>query len=301
MLRGAISLQADSTAGEVTTALRERGIRALLLKGPALARWLYEDPSERTYVDADLLVANDQLDGARRILGALGFAVHEAGRPPPGEAEHAEPWRRRGEPGGIDLHFTFFGCGVPPEEVWPLVAAGTDTLDVGGTQVEIPSVEARALLVSLHAAQHGAGFAKPEEDLRRAIAIAGEDVWAGAAALAARLDAELTFSSGLGLVQGGSDLARRLGLIDPAVASAALAGTGPLVLGFERMARARGIRSKLALALRELFPPPSHMRWRAQSEGSGAVPFPALYARRLVRLARHAGPSIRARRRSYRG
>ncbi len=301
LLRGAVSLEADSTAAEVSTALRERGIRAVLLKGPALARWLYDQPSERTYVDADLLVAPDRLADARRTLEELGFAPHEEGKAPPGTPEHAEPWRRRGLPGGVDLHYTVFGCGVPPEQVWPLVTAGTEQLDVGGADLEVPSLEVRTLLVAIHAAQHGPGVAKPAEDLRRALAVAGDEVWAGAAALAEQLETELTFASGLGMAEGGAELARRLGLVDPTVATTALAGNGPLVQGFERMARARGLRSKLMLGLREAFPPPSHMLWRAHTDGLDGTSLPRLYARRLVWLARQAGPSIRARRRSYRG
>ena len=51
------ALLLDLAAARASAALRDAGIRAILLKGPVIARWLYDDGSERNYGDVDLLVA----------------------------------------------------------------------------------------------------------------------------------------------------------------------------------------------------------------------------------------------------
>ena len=56
-------------------ALAEVGVRSLFLKGTGLAYDLYQNPAARARGDTDLLVARDQLAGARQILTALGFVV----------------------------------------------------------------------------------------------------------------------------------------------------------------------------------------------------------------------------------
>ena len=48
-------------------------VPALLLKGPAFARWLYDDSRERSYRDIDLLVAPERIAAAGAALSELGF------------------------------------------------------------------------------------------------------------------------------------------------------------------------------------------------------------------------------------
>ncbi|MGH9198578.1 MAG: nucleotidyltransferase family protein, partial [Acidimicrobiia bacterium] len=43
------NLRADGAAGSAISALREAGIRSILLKGPSIVSWLYEDPAGRPY------------------------------------------------------------------------------------------------------------------------------------------------------------------------------------------------------------------------------------------------------------
>src|SRR4051812_17372050 len=50
------SLRLDRVAVEAVDAMQREGIDVLLLKGPAFARWLYDDPAVRGYRDVDLLV-----------------------------------------------------------------------------------------------------------------------------------------------------------------------------------------------------------------------------------------------------
>src|SRR6266571_2714839 len=67
------ALLADATTCEVTTALRAARIRSILLKGPTIARWLYEQVSMRPYVDSDLMVADRDVCTAEEVLAGLGF------------------------------------------------------------------------------------------------------------------------------------------------------------------------------------------------------------------------------------
>ena len=57
--------------------LAERGVRALLMKGSALAYALYAEPSTRRRGDSDLLVAKADLAATRAVLTAQGFTRRE--------------------------------------------------------------------------------------------------------------------------------------------------------------------------------------------------------------------------------
>jgi hypothetical protein len=84
---------ATATA-EAVQALRDQGVRAILIKGPTIAQWLYDDPADRPYQDIDLMVAPDRYGTAEEILGGLGYrtpAVRAAERP-----SHARGWTRQG-------------------------------------------------------------------------------------------------------------------------------------------------------------------------------------------------------------
>ena len=44
-------LRIDAATAEVEERFELAGVHALLLKGPTIARWLYEDGAERSYLD----------------------------------------------------------------------------------------------------------------------------------------------------------------------------------------------------------------------------------------------------------
>lgn len=293
------SLMADVAAAELSTAFAERGVESVLLKGPALVELLYPGGGQRTYTDADLLVEPVRLATARRVLEERGFALAEEQMPPSGQTVHAEPWHRQADGASVDLHRSLFGCGVDPYAVWPVATAGTEELSVAGVPVRIPSRAVRTLIVTLHAAQHGPGASKPLEDLGRAVDRLEDDVWAQAAAVAERLDATLTFATGIALAPGGGELAARIGVIQPDVAAAALGGSGPLVLGMHRLSSAHGMRAKVRILRRELFPSRAEMRWRAESDTGRGRSLPEAYVRRLLWLARNVPSSLAALRRGY--
>jgi hypothetical protein len=58
---------------EVTATLGTAGVDAYVLKGPALARLLYPDPSIRLFGDLDLLIRSEDYDQACKALTSAGY------------------------------------------------------------------------------------------------------------------------------------------------------------------------------------------------------------------------------------
>lgn len=64
-------LAQDAVTGEVVAAMRGRGVRPLLIKGPVLEQWLYGDWG----LDGDPEVVSTDLREARRLGRAVGRAL----------------------------------------------------------------------------------------------------------------------------------------------------------------------------------------------------------------------------------
>ena len=64
------NLAVAAVTAEVVSSMRGEGVRSLLLRGPAIARWLYAREVERirTYEDLDLLIAPDDVERCQRAL-----------------------------------------------------------------------------------------------------------------------------------------------------------------------------------------------------------------------------------------
>ena len=220
-------LSVDALAAEVVDSLEAIGVRALLIKGPAVASWLYA-PGERTYSDVDLMVAGGDLATAHRVLVERGFGpvVSDDAVPAPSLDPTAGLWdelgwhaityhRAEGMPGWVDLHRTLWRT---PATVWDVLSDRTDRLHVGGRELEVPVLAGRALIVALHALQHRVAnpdlplAGKALEDLRRAVAGADLALWRETARMAASVGAEIQLAGALRLVSGGQELAARLGL-----------------------------------------------------------------------------------------
>src|SRR5215208_3905716 len=235
------TLQLDQVAAEVVVALRGSGIRAILLKGPALAAWLYERDGSRPYGDVDLLVDDHRFAEAQRILAELGFRYGQ-----PGWRELSHSWKR---PDGstVDLHRSLVGVGAAPAKLWRELSREVEAIRVGGTELETLNKPALAFHVALHAAQHGGEeLVKPLVDLSRALGHADERCWRLAALLAQRVDATPAFATGLRLDPGGAAVAETLGLPSGRPVEVALhAMRQPaLVLGLEYLASAEGLAAR---------------------------------------------------------
>jgi Uncharacterised nucleotidyltransferase len=301
LLAAAGSLHLDAVTAEAVEALRAWAVESILLRGPAIARWLYDDDTTRTYVDVDLLVAHRDLPCAEAALARLGFAdltvegVLAHDRP-----THAHTWARRRDGAAVDLHYTLLGARLEPERVWDVLASATETTSVAGTTVTVLNEPARAVVVALHAAQHGVGVGQPLDDLARALALLPAPVWEAASALATRLDATAAFATGLRLLPPGHELADELDLpVDRSTEAALRASTPPpTALGYDWLARTPGLRVKAGLVAKKIAPDAVFMRAWSPLARRGRAGLVAAYVWRVFWLTRHAGPGFIAWRRA---
>jgi hypothetical protein len=300
LVAAAVNLAVDGTATEVLGDLQGAGVPCILLKGPALAEWLYGLDSTRFSVDVDLLVAPAQLGAAESVLGALGYVplaphVRASDRP-----RYARVWHRESGGVNVDLHTTLAGVGRSGDETWSVLSGETEEIELGRVRAQVLAPGARSLHVALHAAKHGSRAGKHLEDLRRALDLLPLDVWREAAALAVLLDAVPAFTTGLGLVPEGGELAGHLGLsADTSVEVALRAQTAPpLALGLEWFSTLPGPRAKARFVVGKLFPPAAFMRRWSPLARRGPLGLAAAYAYRPVWLLLKLGPALRTWRRA---
>lgn len=92
---------------ELLSVLEAAGVRALLLKGTALAYLYYEEPAHRSRGDTDLWVAPQQVEPARRVLAEHGFACTAAADPhDPMQLEEGWAHGADGQTHIVDLHWS---------------------------------------------------------------------------------------------------------------------------------------------------------------------------------------------------
>ncbi|MGH9280281.1 MAG: nucleotidyltransferase family protein [Acidimicrobiales bacterium] len=287
-------LQHDAVAVEVSGAFRAAGVRSVLLKGAAVATWLYDDGALRGYGDADLLVSPADFERAEAVLKAAGFRLVRPGMSPLEETDHARAWARHGAV--VDLHYTIWGVAVEPSRAWDVLTRDAVELRLGGGRLEALGIPARTLHVALHAAQHGGGAGKPLADLSRAAARVPLETWRDAAELARELGAEGAMAAGLGLHAATAPLAVELELPERSPLKVALqAAGGPLCAGgLMRVVEAPGLKGKLAMAARRVVPSPARMRARYPYANRGTGPLLVAYARRWLMLVAAAPSALRA-------
>jgi hypothetical protein len=288
------TLAVDRGTGIVVAALREAGVTAVLLKGPTLAAWTPTAASPRTYVDTDLLVAPSNADRARGVLRRLGYQqllqIGEA----PGRADRAMAWRDSDGECTVDLHTALEGAEAAPARQWEELSTSLEEMLIGGTTVHCLDPTGRALLVALHAAQHGPDFPKPLTDLENALAATELALWRRADLLAARLGARGAFAAGLRLVPAGAAVADALALPHtmPTVTALRVTGAAPLTMGIEEWAQLRGWRARARRLRRELAPSAAFMRlWWPQAK-RGPFWLALAYVRRPFWLLARLGPAL---------
>lgn len=235
----------------------------------------------------------DRLDDAAAELRRLGFA------PLAWDSVHARPWRRAADGARVDLHRSLWSASTPPARTWPVLERASTHMTIGGVAVAVPDLPLRALLVAAHAAQHRTDAEKPLEDLRRALAVADPATWEAAARLADALGLLQPLASGLALLPHGRALAARLPLVrmlDPDATGSPEA----VAVGVDRIASARSLRAKAALATGLAFPPPDVLRWWSPLARRGRRGLAAAYVVRAGHLALRTGPGVLRWRRTRR-
>jgi Uncharacterised nucleotidyltransferase len=212
---GAVAtLALDAALAEAVLALRAGGIEPLLIKGPAIAHLLYDVPAERVYGDIDLLVEPGQVPGARAVLAQLGYSDRVPGLRAT-EVVHAEGYRRG--PAVVELHWQLNLMRVP--DAYDLLSHDSVSLPIAGVNVQIPSPAGQALIVALHAVQHGPAHVGARTDLALAVDRLDLEVWSGAARIAEAAGVTAALRAGLEIVDGGERLADEVGLSAPAPAA----------------------------------------------------------------------------------
>ncbi len=285
------ALRVDGLLLEVLDAFAEARLRPIVLKGPAIASWLYDGVGERLYVDCDLLVAPEAGPRAESVLRHHGFRPVQHGL-----LGAAHSWRRGDD--CVDLHTSLAGLGVAPAVAWARLSHGTATIPIGGgaAEVEVLGEPARALHLALHVAHHDDATTKPRRDLERGLQLLPRETWAAAAALAAELRAGAAFTTGLRRVSGGRELLAELGVAEESAPLTTLLerGAPPTALGIAQLAATRSARHLPAALARAAFPTPGYMRRSWPGAERGPVALGAAYARRLTYLARHLPAGLSA-------
>jgi hypothetical protein len=292
-------LRIDVAAAEVTAAFDAAGIPSILLKGPAIAHWLYEDGERRAYGDVDLLVSPGRFEAAERALAQLGFRHRNLETTRLGQESHHEHWRRDVDGALVELHRTLLGVGVDDQTFWDAVAGETERMPLGAglSDAQVLTAPGRAFVVALHAAQHGP-MPAVTNDLERALAKLPVFDWAQAASLAENVGASAPFAHGLSLVPAGRETAALLGL-STAAGTALHADSAPrTTFGWERLSQTAGFSARLRFLARELVPTADVLRSTDPLAQRGVLGLAVAYLRRPLVLARHAPAGLRAWRRS---
>jgi glycosyltransferase involved in cell wall biosynthesis len=289
----------ERASSDAIKALRQAGVRAVLLKGPLQQWWLEAGGPPRASVDVDLLVSRDQLDRAGAVLGTLGYSLAVMLPDEPGR-EHSTAWVAVDRV-PVELHWSLVG--VDENKVWDVLSSETETAVLMREQIEIPNEAARCAIVALHAAQHGIGQPAIFGDLEKALVITETETWRRASELATALGAWTPFAGALSLTPRGRELLGELGAGPPVLGereALSLLTPAPTSRGFFFLWRQRGVRAKAVFLLAKLAPPPEFMRLRYPVARSGSVGLTIAYLYRPFWLARWAMPGFRTWRQARR-
>lgn len=284
------SIWVDWYTARVVNGLRRRGIEAILLKGPAIRRWLYrDDPEQRGYIDADLLVKEATLPAAAVVLSELGFQREETRSTEPMNL-WAETWRRVADGATVDLHRTLQGCEHSTVDPWPVLRATAVEDEVGGTTALLPSIPARAVEVVLVSPADRPW--RRWEDLQRVLDQLSADTWVQAAALATALGVERLFGYRLSQSPAGLARAQQIG-VRTAPGWWLRWEADPVLRWLAWLAALPGWRARLRLARRLILPPLSYVRSRYPGAASrGLLSSYAAWATHGLRLLPGAGLTL---------
>lgn len=302
-VQGAQTVRLDLAAYEAVQALEADGIPSLVLRGPAIARWLYPDEF-RAYTDIDLLIQPGRAERARLVVAALGYACSSM----PTSARNVDPhdsiWLRATDGARLELHRSLFGIGADGAALWDRLSVEIEplSLGIGGRVLPVLRPHARVLVIALHVAYHGHWMPWPVRDLELALAALSGSALRETARLAKQLDAVPAFAAGLRQTEAGAVLADDLALPTDRSVGMELgrAGAPTVALHLESLSRVPSGRPRLLYVLRALFPPPRFMRVRYAMARRGRGGLHLTYLGRPLWLLVRLAPALVALRRAIR-
>lgn len=287
----------DVATIDAIDALERNGVRSILLRGPAIAQWLYDQESPRTYSDADLLVAPDSVADAATVLEGLGYQRGWYSGIQDVDVRHADSWTRAAGGANIDLHWRVEGIGAPSRALWQVWSRETEWIVVAGKQVEVLGVVSRCVMVALHAAQHPWGKAT---DVQKALERAAPEQWEAALEQAKSLDALDAFVVGLRTTAQGRALADRWGLYGGITPEWVLRQQPlvPLAVGLAELDRTPGWRAKASVLKRVILPPPWFIRTWFPRAKKGRIWILIGYLARIIWVIKNTPRAVVAWRRA---
>jgi hypothetical protein len=287
------TLRIDAATAEVVGALRNAGVPSILLKGPSIARWIY-DGASRPYGDCDLLVPRSDVEASERSLRSLGFERGGLHSIPGDWPRHAAVYRRGDVV--VDLHQTLLGVTADADRLWEVLAPHREQMHIAGASVDVLDAAGRAFVLALHSAKDGGRDEKPRRDLERALGILPPDLWRAAAEIAAAVGSGEAFAAGLRRCPAGRELSVLLDLSPQVSREIALRHQDPAALsvGVDWLLRSKGARRKVALVARKIVPPPAFLREWSPLARRGRWGLALVYLWRPLWLLWRAPGAVRA-------
>jgi Uncharacterised nucleotidyltransferase len=256
-----LSMVIDEACRTIAGRLNGAGQPFIVLKGATIATWLYPDPTQRTYIDLDVLVPPADELAVVELLRELEYEPLLTGDTLRVLSPHEQPLRNRLGV-DVDLHVALKGVRLPPAEAWEILSASTVPFDWAGVPVPALAPPARAMHLALHLAQSGLVDSKAAQDLRLGIERLDQPTWTAARDLAGRLEALDAFTAGLTALPEGQQLADRLGLspLSSVEYQMRAASVFKPAVKLERLLTSQGWRQRLITVRTYLFPSADWLR-----------------------------------------
>lgn len=161
------------------------GIRALIIKGPTLARQGLRE--ERASADTDVLIEPERFAEFCDLVGAAGWRERPSMLITEHTSPHSRTFVREGWPCDLDVHHRFPGFLADPEDVFDALWERRAVLDFAHQRCAVTDRAGSALILALHSvrsAQQQARHAAELDQLTRVALTAHEKADVAALALA---------------------------------------------------------------------------------------------------------------------
>ncbi len=278
----------DHRTEEIATAFDLAGVDFLVLKGPAVRNYLYDEDERRALHRHRRVGESRQPSSGGSRLSPTGLREAFWGADPREQEFYGAEWALGAVI--VDLHSTYPGLAVDPATAWAILAS--HRVDVALRERSIPILDAGgvALIVALHAGKSVSRNGRDDRDLRRCVERLDRAVWQQAVELARQLGAAGALRAGIELAS--PTLAADLGLTEqiPTAFQLELDGARPVAHGLAGLAQTDGVWNKIGLIGRKVVPTPDGLRYwspagppRPNRPGSGLRVPPLLAAGQVAR------------------